>query len=115
MITGNAMYADLIPAFRSRTCARNIDVRDAHAKFLLMRNLVIEQIPGASLYIMKKRHLQDDNDRAGAPPEGLAQKVNQLVLSADAIEEIDYRFASLQLIPVGGVDILNTVSGPFHN
>jgi hypothetical protein len=34
--------------------------------------------------------------RAGAPVPGQPQKVNQVTLPSDAIEEIEYRFAALK-------------------
>src|SRR5579864_862318 len=97
VITGNAMYADLMARIWDlHLRAKHDDVRDAYGKFLLMRNLD-EQIPGANLYIMKKRGIfKTTVTRAGAPVEGAAPKLNQLVLAPDAIEEIEYRFASLQ-------------------
>jgi hypothetical protein len=45
---------------------------------------------------MKKRGIfKTTVTRAGAPVEGAAPKINQLDLAADAIEEIEYRFAAL--------------------
>jgi 4-hydroxy-tetrahydrodipicolinate synthase len=97
VITGNAMYADLMARIWDlHVHAKHDDVRDAYGKFLLMRNLD-EQIPGASLYIMKKRGIfKTTVTRIGAPAEGSAPKVNLLELAPDAIEEIEYRFAALQ-------------------
>jgi 4-hydroxy-tetrahydrodipicolinate synthase len=97
VITGNAMYADLMARIWDlHLRAKHDEVRDAYGKFLLMRNLD-EQIPGASLYIMKKRGIfKTTVTRAGAPVEGSAPKLNQLVLPPEAIEEIEYRFAALQ-------------------
>jgi hypothetical protein len=75
---------------------RRDELRDAYSRFLLMRNLD-EQIPGASLYIFKKRGIfKTTVTRAGAPIVGQAQKINQVTLSPDAIEEIEYRFAALK-------------------
>jgi hypothetical protein len=55
VITGNAMYADLMARIWDlHVRGRQEEVRDAYSKFLLMRNLN-QQIPGADLYIMKKR------------------------------------------------------------
>ena len=97
VITGNAMYADLMARIWDlHERARHDEVRDAYSKFLLMRNLD-EQIPGANLYVMKKRGLfKTTTTRAGAPVPGQAPKVNQVVLAPDAIEEIEYRFAALK-------------------
>jgi dihydrodipicolinate synthase/N-acetylneuraminate lyase len=97
VITGNAMYADLMARIWDlHERGRHDDVRDAYSKFLLMRNLE-EQIPGTSLYIMKKRGLfKTTTTRAGAPVAGQAPKVNQIVLAPDAIDEIEFRFAALK-------------------
>jgi dihydrodipicolinate synthase/N-acetylneuraminate lyase len=55
VITGMAMYADLMARIWSLHEQRDTDrVRDAYGKFLLMRNLN-QQIPGTDLFIMQKR------------------------------------------------------------
>jgi 4-hydroxy-tetrahydrodipicolinate synthase len=97
VITGNAMYADLMARMWDlHTRGKADDLRDAYGKFLLMRNLE-EQIPGSNLYIMKKRGIfKTTVTRAGAPIEGSAPKVRQANLPPDAIAEIDYRFAALK-------------------
>lgn len=97
VITGNAMFADLMARIWDlHERGKREELREAYGKFLLMRNLE-EQIPGASLYIMKKRDIfKTTVTRAGAPVGGSAPKVTRLVLSADAIEEIDYRFDALK-------------------
>ena len=97
VITGNAMFADLMArVWELHERGRRDEVRDAFSKFLLMRNLE-EQIPGTSLYIMKKRGLfKTTITRVGAPVPGQAPKVNQIVLPPDAVDEIEYRFAALK-------------------
>ena len=97
VITGNAMYADLMARiwdFHVR--GRHEDVRDAYSKFLLMRNLD-EQIPGAGLFIMKKRGIfKTTTTRAAAPVDGAPPRVRKVELSPEAIDEIEYRFAALK-------------------
>lgn len=97
VITGNAMYADLMARiWNLHEHGRHDEVRDAFSRFLLMRNLD-EQISGANLYVMKKRGIfKTTVTRAGAPADGLAPKIRKAELSMDAIEEIDYRFAALK-------------------
>ncbi|HEV3060503.1 MAG TPA: dihydrodipicolinate synthase family protein [Vicinamibacterales bacterium] len=97
IITGNAMFADLMARIWDLHERGRVDeVRDAYARFLLMRNLE-EQIPDASLYIMKKRGIfKTTTIRTGAPAVGASPKVAQRALSPDAIAEIEYRFAGLK-------------------
>ena len=97
VITGNAMYADLFARMWALHEERkDEELRDAFGRFLLMRNLD-EQVPGTSLYVMKKRGIfKTTVTRAGAPVPGQPQKVNQIDLPQDAIDEIDYRFAALK-------------------
>ena len=73
VITGNAMFADLMARIWDlHERGRQEELRDAYSKFLLMRNLD-EQIPGANLYVMKKRGIfKTTVTRAGAPVEGSA-------------------------------------------
>jgi dihydrodipicolinate synthase/N-acetylneuraminate lyase len=97
VITGNAMYADLMARiWELHSAGRRDELREAYSKFLLMRNLD-EQVPGTSLYVMKKRGIfKTTVTRAGAPVPGQPPKVNHLALPPDAIEEIEYRFAALK-------------------
>ena len=97
VITGNAMYADLMARMWDlHTRGKSDELREAYSRFLLMRNLD-EQVPGTSLYVMKKRGIfKTAVVRAGAPVAGQPLKVNQAVLPQDAIDEIEYRFAALQ-------------------
>jgi 4-hydroxy-tetrahydrodipicolinate synthase len=95
VITGNAMYADLMARIWDlHVRGQKDDVRDAYSKFLLMRNLN-QQIPGADLYIMKKRGVfKTTVSRRSA--DGSPATPSELRLSADAVEEIEYRFAALK-------------------
>ena len=91
VITGNAMYADMMAKLWDlHAHAKESELRDAFSKFLLMRNLS-SQIPGADLYIMKKRGIFKTT---AARREG--GKTSQAELSADAIAEIEFRFAALR-------------------
>jgi dihydrodipicolinate synthase/N-acetylneuraminate lyase len=104
VITGNSMYADLFATMwrlheqgaapggeRARA-----DLRDAYARFLLMRNLN-EQIPGADLYVMKKRGIfKTIATRSGPPAAGKTAKVNVRTFTPDEIAEIEYRFEALK-------------------
>jgi dihydrodipicolinate synthase/N-acetylneuraminate lyase len=97
IITGNAMFADLMARIWDLHERGRVDeVRDAYARFLLMRNLE-EQIPDASLYIMKKRGIfKTTTIRTGSPASGAPPKVAQRALPPDAVAEIEYRFAALK-------------------
>jgi 4-hydroxy-tetrahydrodipicolinate synthase len=94
VITGNAMYADLMArmwAFHER--GQLEPLRDAFSRFLLMRNLSA-QIPGADLYVMKKRGIfKTTAARSGGA--GPAARVSTLTLTPDQVAEIEYRFAAL--------------------
>ena len=97
VITGNAMYADLFARiwdFHER--GKSEELRSAYAAFLLMRN-VNEQIPGADLYVLKKRGVfKTTITRKGLPQPGEAPKLNERTFSPVEAEEIDYRFAALK-------------------
>jgi dihydrodipicolinate synthase/N-acetylneuraminate lyase len=97
VITGNAMYADLMARMWDlHTRGKRDDLRDAYSKFLLMRNLD-EQVAGTSLFVMKKRGIfKTTVTRAAAPLPGQPPKVTQVALPADAIQEIEYRLAALE-------------------
>ena len=61
-----------------------------------MRN-INEQIPGADLYILKKRGIfKTLITRKGPPQAGEAPKLNERTFSATEIEEIEFRFAALK-------------------
>jgi len=86
VVTGSAMYADVLARiweFHERGDAER--VRDAYSRFLLMRNLS-DQIPGADLYVMKKRGIFKTIATRGR---------TQPAFSAEEIAEIEYRFAGL--------------------
>ncbi|HXI30885.1 MAG TPA: dihydrodipicolinate synthase family protein [Vicinamibacterales bacterium] len=90
VITGNAMYADTMArmwTLHERGEAEPL--RDLFSKFLLMRNLA-ESIPGADLYVMKKRGIF----KAAVQRTDRGPRV--LEFSADEIAEIEYRFAALK-------------------
>ena len=71
------------------------DVREVFSKFLLMRNLE-EQIPGSSLYIMKKRGIfKTTFVRRSAPGADGRASVTERVFSPTDVQEIEYRFAAL--------------------
>jgi dihydrodipicolinate synthase/N-acetylneuraminate lyase len=93
IITGMAMYPDLMARIwdlHERGDANGL--REAYSTFLLMRN-VSQQIPGADLYLFKKRGVfKTTASRSGG---AAAWKVNANDLAPDAIAEIEYRFAAL--------------------
>lgn len=91
VITGNAMYADLMARMWDLHERGKVEEsRDAFSKFLLMRN-ASQQIPGADLYVMKKRGIFKTT---AARRDG--RKVAEAKLSPEAIAEIEFRFAALQ-------------------
>jgi 4-hydroxy-tetrahydrodipicolinate synthase len=93
VITGMAMYADLMARIWALHERGDADaVRDAYGRFLLMRNLS-QQLPGVDLYLFKKRGVfKTAAFRVGG---AAAWKVNAVELSADAVAEVEYRFAAL--------------------
>lgn len=94
VITGMGMYPDLMAAMWSMHEGGDLDgVRDAYAKFLLMRNAA-QQIPGTDLYLFRKRGIfKTTASRTGG---SAAWKVVNQELTPDAIAEIEYRFAALK-------------------
>ena len=87
VITGNAMYADVMARMWDlHERGKSEEVREVFSKFLLMRNLT-QQIPGADLYIMKKR---------GVFKTTVTRTARRAELTPDAIAEIEYRFAALK-------------------
>jgi 4-hydroxy-tetrahydrodipicolinate synthase len=97
VITGNAMYADLFARMWAlHEAGKDEELRDAYARFLLMRNLN-EQLPGADLYIMRKRGIFKTNaTRVGRPAAGEIPRVTMKTFSPTEIAEIEYRFAGLK-------------------
>jgi len=97
VITGNAMYGDLMARMWSfHVEGRHDELRDAFGKFLLMRN-VNDQIRGADLYIMKKRGVfKTMVTRTGRPAPGARPTVAERRLTAEEVAEVEYRFEALQ-------------------
>ncbi len=93
VITGMGMYPDLMARIWELHERGDADgVRDAYAKFLLMRN-VSQQIPGADLYLFAKRGVfKTTASRTGG---AAAWKVKVFEPTADERAEIDDRFAAL--------------------
>src|SRR5262249_19577122 len=90
VITGNAMYADVMARLWKLHEQNDADqLRDLFSKFLLMRNLS-EQVPGVDLYIMRKRGIF----KTAVVRSERGSRV--LEFSPDEIAEIEYRFASLK-------------------
>jgi dihydrodipicolinate synthase/N-acetylneuraminate lyase len=94
VMTGMAMYADLMARMWDLHVRREADaLRDAYSKFLLMRNMN-EQAPGSDLYVMQKRGIfKTTTTRTGG---AAAWKPRRQTLSPEAIAEIGYRFAALK-------------------
>jgi len=96
VITGNAMYADLMARIwnlHERGDAEQ--ARDAFSRFLLMRNLS-QQIPGTDLYIMRKRGIFKTTTTRRAPPSPEGITVETYTFDAAAVAEIEFRFAALR-------------------
>jgi 1-pyrroline-4-hydroxy-2-carboxylate deaminase len=96
VITGMAMYADLMARIwdlHERGDA--VQARDAYSRFLLMRNLS-QQVPGADLYIMRKRGIFKTTTARRAPPSADGIKVETYTFDAAAVAEIEFRFAALK-------------------
>ena len=97
VITGNAMYADLMATmWKLHKQGKRDEVRDAFGKFLLMRNLS-QQVPGSDLYIMKKRGVFKTTvtRREGG-------RIMQAGFTPEAIAEIEYRYAALRPYLIAG-------------
>jgi len=90
VMTGMAMYADLMARMWDLHQRHEADaLRDAFSRFLLMRNLT-DSLPGADLYIMKKRGVfKTMVTRTEAGPK-------KLTFSAEETAEIEYRFEALK-------------------
>jgi 4-hydroxy-tetrahydrodipicolinate synthase len=97
VITGMGMYADLMARMWDlHQRGQHEAVRDAYGRFLLMRNLN-EAIPGADLFIMKKRGIfKTAVRRTTAPAPGVAAKLTEVKPSATELAEIEFRFAALK-------------------
>ena len=99
VITGMAMYPDLMARIWALHEQGDADaVREAYSRFLLMRN-VSQQIPGADLYLLKKRGVfKTTATRTGG---AAAWKVKVFEPTAGEAAEIDYRFAALRPYLIG--------------
>ena len=94
VITGEAMYADLLGRLWTlHEQRRHEEVRDGYSKYLLMRNLN-EQIPGVDLYVLRKRGIFKTmyTRRGQSGPTRVAEPQFQ----QDVIDEIEFRLAALQ-------------------
>ena len=95
VITGNAMYADLMARiWAAHEHGRRDELLAAFSAFLLMRNAG-EQIPGAELYIFKKRGLFKTTVTRRSNPADGPVRVAEAPIPPDAVAEIDERFAAL--------------------
>lgn len=97
VITGNAMYGDLMARmWNFHVEGRHDELREAFGRFLLMRNLN-DQIRGADLYIMKKRGVfKSTVTRTARPAAGAQPSVTERRLTAEEVAEVEYRFEALQ-------------------
>ena len=97
VITGQAMLADVMARMWDlHERGRRDEVRDAYARFLLIRNLE-EQLPGTVFYIFKKRGIfKTTVRRTSAPVDGTPPKIEAIAFPADVAAEIDHRLAALQ-------------------
>jgi 4-hydroxy-tetrahydrodipicolinate synthase len=96
IITGNAMYADLFAKlWELHEQGKAEALRDAYSRFLLMRN-VNELVPGADLYVMRKRGIfKTTFVRTAAPKPGEKPAVVERTFTSSDRDEIEYRFAAL--------------------
>jgi len=87
------MYGDVMVAiWNLYQSGKREQAADAFSKLLLMKNCEA-QIPGTERYIFKKRGVfKSTAQRRGAP----AGKVIIPELAADAVAEIEFRFATLK-------------------
>jgi 4-hydroxy-tetrahydrodipicolinate synthase len=92
-MTAQGMYADVMVAIWTHYQeGRRARAADAFSKLLLMKNCEA-QIPGTERYIFRKRGVfKTTASRRGAP----AGKVIVRDLAPDAVEEIEFRFATLK-------------------
>ena len=97
VITGEGMYADVMAAlWEMHEKKRADELRSAFAAFLLMRNLEA-QVPGTSLYIMKKRGIfKTTVRRASAPTATAPAKLTEFTPNPAQLAEIEYRFEALR-------------------
>ncbi|HEX3755930.1 MAG TPA: dihydrodipicolinate synthase family protein [Rhizomicrobium sp.] len=99
-MTAQGMYGDLMVAIWNNYQGGRRDVAaDAFSKLLLMKNCEA-QIPGTERYIWKKRGVFKSTAQRRGAPKG---QVIVPVLAADAIEEIEFRYATLKPYLTAGV------------
>ena len=92
-MTAQGMYGDVMVAiWNFYQAGRREQAADAFAKLLLMKNCEA-QIPGTERYIFKKRGVFKSTAQRRGAPAGQAV-IPQL--APDAIEEIEFRFATLK-------------------
>jgi 4-hydroxy-tetrahydrodipicolinate synthase len=97
IVTGSGMYADLLAKiWDAHQAGRHDEARDAYGKFLLMRN-VNDAIPGADLYVMKKRGIFKTTVRRTSQPTGSTPaKLSEFKPDPTEQAEIEHRFAALK-------------------
>jgi dihydrodipicolinate synthase/N-acetylneuraminate lyase len=87
VITGNGMYADLLARIWQHHERGELEkLSDAFGKFLLVRNLN-DEIPGADLYVMKRRGVFKTTVTRTHEPYSFAP---------EAIAEIEFRLAAIR-------------------
>lgn len=92
-MTAQGMYGDVMVAIWNNYQAGKRDqAADAFSRLLLMKNCEA-QIPGTERYIWKKRGVFKSTAQRRGAPRG--QAIVQ-ILAPDAIEEIEFRFATLK-------------------
>ena len=97
VITGNVPYADVMARIWSlHLGGKTDDVRDAYARFLLMRNITTK-IAGTDAYLLHKRGIfKTMTTRVAAEAGKPGPNVKTISLSEEEMAEIDYRFAALK-------------------
>jgi dihydrodipicolinate synthase/N-acetylneuraminate lyase len=97
VITGNVPYADVMARIWSlHLTGKADDLRDAYGRFLLMRNITT-RIAGTDAYLLHKRGIfKTMTTRVAAEAGKPGPNVKTIVLSADEMAEIDYRFDGLK-------------------
>lgn len=92
-MTAQGMYGDVMVAiWNNYQAGRREQAADAFAKLLLMKNCEA-QIPGTERYIWQKRGVFKSRAQRRGAPKGQAIILS---LPQDAIDEIEFRFATLK-------------------
>src|SRR5262249_6869288 len=92
-MTAQGMYGDVMVAiWNNYQAGRREQAADAFAKLLLMKNCEA-QIPGTERYIWQKRGVFKSRAQRRGAPKGQAIIPD---LPQDAIDEIEFRFATLK-------------------